>query len=239
MIRESEKHPNKVNEIVQLLTVTKRKGKYGYSIEDEAQVRTQYFSDLIVRISFIAPAVPFIGRLNVELSTLARIQAELAVRKIMIRGAVCLKDIFENGELLFGPALVRSYELAEKAAVFPRIIIDGNLIKLAQPSSPPELWKEVYKRSEDGQYFIDYLNASLRDHLYVGNSFGSEASLLSQHKGVIEHALAFPTKDERVKQKYIWMALYHNSTLERFVRDHQELKDVLGPLAISPDILAQ
>jgi hypothetical protein len=50
--------------------------------------------------------------------TLARIQSELAVRKIMIRGGVCLKSIFDEDDLLFGPALVQSYELAEKAAVF-------------------------------------------------------------------------------------------------------------------------
>lgn len=241
LIRQSEADATKVDEIVRLLTVTNRKGKYGYDIENEAQVTTQYFSDLMVRTSFITPAVTFIGRLNIELMTLARIQSELTVRKIMIRGGVCLKNVFEDGELIFGPALVRSYELAEKAAVFSRIIIDGHLMKLAKTHAPPDIWKEVYKRGEDGEYFVDYLNPSLRDNLYVGNSFESQASLLSQHKETIEQALMCTSDEflgERVRQKYIWMGLYHNSTLERFVTDHPDKTQALKPLAIDSEILA-
>ena len=223
LIRQSETDATKVNDIVHLLTITKRKGKYGYALEDESQVTTQYFSDLMVRITHVTPVVTLIQRLNVELMTLARIQIELVTRKILIRGGVCMSDLFNRDELLFGPALVRSYELAEKTAVVPRIVIDTHLMKQAE-SENAVIWKHVYKRGEDGQYFVDYLTAALNDPNYIGATFGTANQLLSSHKTTIEDALSEHTTHEGIRQKYIWMGLYHNSTVERFAPDNPNLR---------------
>jgi len=222
-VEQSETDATKIDKIIDLLTTTKRKGKYGYVIEDEAQVTTQYFSDLMVRTTIITPVVSLIQRLNVELMTLARIQIELVTRKILIRGGVCLRDVLRDGELLFGPALVRSYELAEKVAVVPRIIIDTHLMKQAE-SENGVIWKHVYKRGEDGQYFVDYLTAALNDPNYVGATFGTANELLSNHKKTIEDALKEHTTHEGIRQKYIWMGLYHNSTVGRFAPDELALR---------------
>ena len=211
LIEQSEKNSAKINEIIELLTTTKRKGEYGMLTPPPV---TQYFSDLMVRTTFIPPH-PLISRLNAELMTLAKIQCELATRKILIRGGVCLKDVYRDGELLFGPALVRSYELAEKVAVVPRIIIDTHLMKQAE-SENGVIWEHVYKRGEDGQYFVDYLTAALNDPHYVGATFGTANELLSNHKKTIEDGLKEHIKDDGIRQKYIWMGLYHNSTVGRF-----------------------
>jgi hypothetical protein len=51
-----------------------------------------------------------------------------------IRGAVTSGKLFHEGSIIiFGPALVRAYELERHMAVYPRIIIDPRLIVATDP----------------------------------------------------------------------------------------------------------
>jgi hypothetical protein len=58
---------------------------------------------------------------------------------ILLRGGICVGDISmdpdpRSDEIVFGPAMVRAYELERDAAVYPRIVIDRELIKEADAS---------------------------------------------------------------------------------------------------------
>jgi hypothetical protein len=76
MIRKSSGDPAKVQEILQILKIAKRKGTTGIATADDNGetkliTRTHNFSDLIIRITFIDNPDDLIVRLNMELMMLA------------------------------------------------------------------------------------------------------------------------------------------------------------------------
>lgn len=170
------------------------------------------FSDLTVRVTVIDPADEFWHILVVELLTLVYEQCRLACRDngnspILLRGGITLGAVqvhpeVQEDELIFGPALVRAYELENTAAIFPRIVVDPEVIKRAR-SLPPFLYKQLISLSEDGIYFVDYLN--------VCESF-------TTHKHMVETRLAKLKAGgarEGVVQKYLWLVNYHNSKVNQ------------------------
>jgi len=62
-----------------------------------------------------------------SLLDLAYIQARLAEDGTLIRGATTIGDIYVNDRLIFGPALIRAYELERGVASYPRIILDSRV----------------------------------------------------------------------------------------------------------------
>jgi len=74
------------------------------------------------------------------------------------------------------------------------------------------------QRGEDGAYYLDYLFGHTVTEFAVGNPEGIRPEdQIEAHRKMIQNAVAkeIHQKSERVKQKYIWLALYHNSTMKR------------------------
>jgi hypothetical protein len=160
-----------------------------------------------------------------ELEALARIQWELLVHQdALIRGGVCLKNMNRHG-YLFGPGLVRAYELAEKLSVFPRIIIDADLTSLIK--STPIPWNQLLGQGEDGQYFVDYLNITLKSSKDQANVIKNAA----EHKKCVLRKLKTHKKDERIRQKLVWLALYHNRTINDWIETmHSAKKELIASM---------
>ncbi len=75
-----------------------------------------------------------------------KIQFELALENIWIRGAISFGDAYFNKDQnqIVGKAYIKSYDLENRVAVFPRVIIDSNLIYELQ--------------YEENAAFINYVN---------------------------------------------------------------------------------
>lgn len=67
------------------------------------------------------------------------------------------REDFMLDDIVFGPALVRSYELESKKAIYPRIIIDKELIELASGDADA-FWTQSIAEADDGTHFIHYLS---------------------------------------------------------------------------------
>jgi hypothetical protein len=221
MIRESVGNPGKVAEILHVLKVTKRKGTTGIATADDNGetkliTRTHNFSDLIIRITFIDNPNDLIARLNMELMMLAGIQCELtASYGILLRGGLSMGECYEDDEFIFGPALVHSYELEEKTAVFPRIVISQSLVDMASKEIAT-VWPLVIRRGEDAAFYVDYLYAGCRTTPggFMSTGFKSASALIKAHQLLIADKLAH-IKEERARQKVLWTALYHNAVIDR------------------------
>jgi hypothetical protein len=62
--------------------------------------------------------------LNFECMVLANAQCqEIFSSGILLRGAICVGDLFIGDHATFGPALIDAYDLESNVAVFPRIAI--------------------------------------------------------------------------------------------------------------------
>jgi hypothetical protein len=138
---------------------------------------------------------------------------------VIIRAGVAVGDAYVgfNGEgPLFGPALVRAFEIESQEAIYPRIVIDDHAI--AEHGRDPRLRAEhntlEYEREaiedllatgEDGTRYIDYLRASRSEFEPVG----SWLDFLNRHASVVRSGLA-QSANRRVARKFEWLARYHD-----------------------------
>lgn len=94
------------------------------------------------------------------------IQRYFLERNLLSRGAVTFGDFFIDDHLVWGPAIIRVYELENSIALYPRVIVDDNIINIAKKYNKllkakghyeDILEKNLIKKDFDGIYFFDYL----------------------------------------------------------------------------------
>lgn len=177
------------------------------------------FSDLIVRCTEIRNDPPWFILLMAELSYLATRQSGLVAEGVLVRGGISVGDIFVDSEkrVVFGPALVTSYELERKQATYPRIVIDRELAREAANITFLPPLRDLIRRGEDGTHFLDYLYGPLVIQWTPVMTSDRRKQLLIAHRQTIETCLQEDSKhkDEHLKQKHRWLALYHNDVIER------------------------
>src|SRR5262249_13583968 len=147
---------------------------------------------------------------------LASVQGSLFLSSgFMVRGGICFSDLFMENDLVFGPALVRGYELSEKLAIFPRILIDPEVVDAVFQDKKIILSDIHALRGDDAAFFIDYLYVCcVSPTILMG--FPDFKAILAVHKQQVERKLReLSTKGERARQKALWLALYHNSVVHR------------------------
>lgn len=244
MVKESEREPSRISDLRYVLKVLKKQigtgMRYSSRIPDGYHPPTPLFrafnfSDLTVRATIIEPEDDFLDIFMDELFTLVNEQCRLACRDdgnspILLRGGVTLGPIdvhpgLPEEDFLFGPAVVRAYDLESTAAIFPRIVIDPKVVKKAASMDSTDVrsqilkstgmfYKQLVSMSEDGVYFVDYLNAC-EDYSYSNFFvFGGGGMSFATHKHMIETRLKILKEEgapERTIQKYLWLANYHNS----------------------------
>lgn len=69
-----------------------------------------------------------------------------------IRGGITIGDLFLDEMMVWGKGLIRAYNLENKIAIFPRIVVDQNIIQIIGQNN-------IYvRRDVDGCFFVDFLN---------------------------------------------------------------------------------
>jgi hypothetical protein len=269
MVKTSEKDPSHIDQIRNVLNTLRNQFARDRhfkreTIPSESPVplfRPFSFSDLTVRATVIDPEEELPNILTWELITLVNKQCELALRDngcspILLRGGISLgpAEVHPDNlsdELIFGPALVRSYELESTIAIFPRIVIDPEVIRRAFSIKGSVFPTRLIALGEDGVYFVDYLKSC--EEFWQENIFTFGGLSLATHKAMIEGQLTKLKKDganESVIRKYLWLVNYHNSTVSRLpspepsirftdADDHSDIMPVMDPekLRISEELL--
>ncbi|HEU4962079.1 MAG TPA: hypothetical protein VFT56_16945 [Sphingomonas sp.] len=217
---------------------------------DEFRLYSQAFSesvsDAVVRVRTI-DTQSLDGPFLYELLDLMHAQIECVNRGILIRGGMTIGRAhvgLDGRGPIFGEAMVRAYEIEQGEAVHPRLMIDDDAIVAFLTDS--SLWQhgqfdgndaEMARRyigvSEDGSYFLDYLNAADAGEFDDGEI--GRFAFLARHRDVVEEGLISATG--KARRKLIWLANYHN----RFIcglRSHYDEYDTNGEfeaaMGISP-----
>lgn len=205
---------------------------------DEFRLYSQAFSesvsDAVVRVRTIETQ-SLDGPFLYELLDLVHAQVECVNRGMLIRGGLAIGPVhvgIDGKGPIFGEAMVRAYEIEQSEAVYPRIMIDD--AAMAEFLQDPTLWQhgqfdendaEMAGRyiavSEDGSYFLDYLNAADAGEFDEGEI--GRFAFLRRHRDVVESALASATG--KARRKLMWLAHYHN----RFIAALRELYDETDP----------
>ncbi len=106
----------------------------------------------------------------------------------LMRGGITEGKFYKNNTFVFGKALVEAVKLEEKIAIYPRIVVQEELIHLIP---------QYIMRDNDGEW---YLNS------FFINGFGS----YEKYKTNILELLQINSNNRKAKQKLNWLVNYFN-----------------------------
>lgn len=151
-----------------------------------------------------------------QLMHLVHAQSELILHGIVVRGGVTVGGIVKSQRQLFGPAVVRAYELESQIAVYPRIVVGKEALDELKEQADPETngrrgedVRSLLHEGDDGQFYVDYLWA-VRDEL--GDDY---SEFLDRHFSVISDGLKKYEQNVAIRSKYEWLHHYHRSVVVR------------------------
>ncbi len=135
----------------------------------------------------------------------AVIQGNFLFRGILTRGGIAYGKFFMDDIMIWGDALVKAYSLEESVAIYPRIVIDPELIgQLHIFPDGPEKSPYWLKQDFDGILYLDYLQERLI------KDFGI---MIAQEFARYDDRIVEAGCNTRLMQKYIWHANYLKSKL--------------------------
>jgi hypothetical protein len=192
------------------------------------------FSDTIV-VSYLKESA--IHHILLDVYLLCTMALE---KGFLFRGAIVCGKVFHTKRKIFGPALIKAYKMENSMAIFPRIVIDEDILDIAKGSyskySNPDaeynnMMKFVFK-DFDGIYFINYI-----DKLYTGVDCGSKGE--QEHlRWLCENIKELEIKiDMDYSIKYLWLKekynlalstristdeyVCHSGSLDRFIENNE------------------
>lgn len=165
-----------------------------------------------------------------ELLDLLHAQIECIGHGVFIRAGVAIGSahVGVRGKgPVFGPAMVRAYEIETNEAVYPRIVVDTAAyqsfledarLRMQDHRLEEELHyvDRLLRVDTDGKRFIDYLAASESEF----DDLASYFLFLESHAVLVRAKLA--TTTARVREKFEWLAAYHNSVIDDILAQFAE-----------------
>lgn len=150
------------------------------------------------------------------------VQIDLALKGYLCRGGVARGKLIHNQTVLFGPAMIEAYTLESEAALYPRVILDLDIVNAGVashashhlPLHEQESIMSLLKRDADGMYYINYITgaeselddpeldyphylARLREIIQKGNS-ATNPSVLIKYKWLREKLVC------HLSEKKVW-----------------------------------
>lgn len=140
----------------------------------------------------------------------------------LLRGAIVLGKVIhsEKDKKLFGPAIIKAYEMENKKAKYPRIIIDENVFNIAKknylnctnPDAEYDGLMKLVSKDYDNLYYINYI-----DKLYTGVDVGisgehKHSMLVSNNLRKLKDSYK---KNNKLKCKYLWLEKKYNNALTK------------------------
>lgn len=170
----------------------------------------RYYSDCV---SLITPTIfedddSHESEFGEIITSLGRWQAKMVWLGFPVRGGLAFGSLYVDERSLFGKAHLAAYNLESKIAVYPRICLCPETIKLLhkQMSAYATSYESPQERDVivdiDDQVFVNYLSA------FQDQFEGREIELIDRHRDFIQNELN--SCSDSVRDKYLWMRDYHN-----------------------------
>ncbi len=153
---------------------------------NEAEFGYQAISDTIIVST--PPSAPFCDLLR----ALKKIHRSFLENGLFIRGGVAFAAHFRSGNLTYSHALPVAYALEQQQAVYPRIVIDNNIIELF--SGEGKLCSEIAEVAaeklicvQNGVYFVNTVYGAEAEYYRLARDIYANESPFLQGR---EHELA-------------------------------------------------
>lgn len=161
------------------------------------------------------------------LDKLITTQLRLFEHKLLLRGGITIGELIHKNEFCLGPGMIKAYEIENKKAIYPRIIIDELVFKQKKYENT-NLLKMLIATSSDNFRYLNTFNFFKEYHLRyesVQNHFP-----LFQISNLINDYI--DAKDKKVQKKYLWLAKEYNDFLDGLKKKFEIPKDHID----SPDL---
>jgi len=189
-----------------------------------------HFSDTIV-ISYLKTEGGGVFQL---LSDILFLCVTALQRHCSLRGAIVCDKLYHEKEIIFGPAMVKAHKMEQSLAIFPRIVLDDDILCIANkyPAEYPskseqsKTIKRMVKKDFDGLHYVDCLDTM---NFIVG---GGERTWVPDyfklsHK-IINDLEKRIKNDMGIKSKYLWLKEKYNADLgaykKRYCNDRGKIK---------------
>ena len=143
--------------------------------------------------------------LNVIFNAAASFSVEcLSVYQLFVRGAIVKGFLHIDDEIVLGESLIKAYEIESKIAIYPRIIIDRDVIENIDVEAEPfRVFKKPFFKDVDSSLCVNplfFFNEKIRMAL-KGNIV----------RNIVDSAvLAHDNRDKKSMLKVEWMKNYVN-----------------------------
>ena len=141
----------------------------------------------------------------------AIIQVQFLKHELLTRGAICSGSYFADDMMVWGTALVNAYKLENSIAIYPRVIIDPELVGelgLTHPDSALRA-KEWVLQDEDRLFMVNCFHKALKEReLFIVSLFD-----------LVEEKIAENHDKIKVCQKWLWFSNYLQKRLTELSED--------------------
>lgn len=162
---------------------------------NETEIGYQAISDTIIIAS--SQYASFCDLLDI----LKRVHLSFLENGLFLRGGVAFAPHFRSGPITYSHALPIAYQIEQKQAIYPRIVIDKNIVEMFSPGGKLEselgrVKSEKLICKENGIFFLNVAGGQEEKYYNLSRAiYEAEASALDGH----EHELA----KHRWLQEYI------------------------------------
>lgn len=118
---------------------------------------------------------------------------------VLARGAIVRGNIYEDSNVLFGPAMVEAYERSEKLAHVPRVIITNDLYNEITNHTYKVILDGFMHQEQDGFYVINYI-----EYFCMHNSTLDYRENVQSYLNKIINA----SLDQSVREKYLYVKMW-------------------------------
>ncbi len=244
IVKESINKPELIQKIASILELSKQialsfyKSKFTILKVDPNQYSHRMFSDTIV---ISGPYLSHDDFILLSWWTMFHQYFLWKREKTFIRGGIAYGGMYEDEDIIFGPALIDAYHLeSDKGkSAWPRVLIDKSLLNEMTSEERKRDSLEFIRQDTDNLVHLDYLKELF--HLFViaenqrvtggrMDDFGiptNPINLFDEHKEAILAQVTYAKKleDEEILSKYVELSKYHNSTIERLRQIIREVKN--------------
>lgn len=130
----------------------------------------------------------------------AIVQVQFLNHRWLTRGGISYGSYFADEIMVWGAALVKAYTLENSIAIYPRIIIDPDLVGEIGLTNPnlKNKYKTWIRQDEDHLFFINFLNDCLKDLLLY----------ILRQMSETEYQVANNINNLKASQKWLWLSRY-------------------------------
>ena len=135
------------------------------------------------------------------------LQAELLGIGVLLRGGIAKGRLVHTGNLIYGEGMLRAHELESRVAVYPRVIIEDDLV-----ASLSDKYRSTFLRQDsDAMWFIDPFSIGIRGidgEALAADGYDPYQIALKELGAEIDRQIA-QTAELHHRVKWTWLKCQH------------------------------